>query len=361
MTIVAQIVQHLKPGGIETMALDLSAFGEDHEKSIIISLEGKKKDAIKNWPRLQKVADNIIFLDKKPGLAPSLVIRLYRILKQLNVDVIHTHHIGPLLYAGIAARLARIKCLIHTEHDAWHLNDKHRRNLQRLVILFTQPVLVADAEIVASKMREFLKVRKIKIINNGIDTQRFTPGDKYRARQYLHLPQDIKIIGCSGRLEKVKGHTTLIYALTQLPETVHIALAGIGSTEKELRKLVNTLNINHRIHFLGRIDNMPEFYRALDIFCLPSFNEGYPISPLEAQACNIHSLVTDVGGSSETLCPITGRLTPAKDSDAMALTLSKMLSQKLEDKYVNSRFFVQINGDVRNMVKAYANLRSNGV
>ena len=145
MTMVAQVVQHLIPGGIETMALDLAAFCEEHENTIIISLEGNRRSAIRNWPRLQAVANKLIFLDKKPGLDPLLIIRLRGLFKRLGVDVVHTHHIGPLLYAGTAARLAGIKGLIHTEHDAWHLKDPRRRKLQRSIIRLTRPSRRAQA------------------------------------------------------------------------------------------------------------------------------------------------------------------------------------------------------------------------
>lgn len=357
MTTVVQVVQHLIPGGIETMALDLTAFCEAHEKTIIISLEGNHLSAVSNWPRLQAVADQLIFLDKKPGLRPSLILRLCRLFKRLGVDVVHTHHIGPLLYAGTAARLAGINCLIHTEHDAWHLNEPRRRKLQRWVNRLTRPSLVADAETVAAKMRHYLKLENIRVIRNGIDTERFTPGDQKKARQVLGLPQDVPLIGCSGRLEAVKGQKILIDALAQLDPSVHLALAGTGSIEAELRHLVRNLNLGKRVHFLGRIDEMPGFYQALDIFCLPSLNEGLPLSPLEAQACDIPAVVTDVGGSSETLCPLSGELIPAENVDAMAVTLSKMLVSHPRKFHTGPRGFVQKQGDVRLMARAYAELR----
>ena len=358
MDTVIQVVQHMRPDGIETMALDLADFCEQHERTFIISLEGDIESAIHHWPRLKPVADRLIFLGKKPGLAPVLIFRLSQLFKKLKAGTVHTHHIGPLLYAGMAARLSRIKCLIHTEHDAWHLNDPRQRNLQRWAVRLIQPQLVADANSVADGMRQQLHYTKdIRVIHNGIDTERFIPGDQRKARQYFALPQNVEIIGCSGRMEEVKGQKTLIYALTQLPHTIHLALAGTGSTETGLRHLVQTLGLNSRVHFLGRIDEMPTFYQTLNIFCLPSLNEGLPLSPLEAQACGIPTVVTNVGGSRETLCPASGMLIPAGDADAMASTLRRMLNQPHE---TSPRHFVQQHGDVRMMARGYATLRHAG-
>jgi glycosyltransferase involved in cell wall biosynthesis len=354
---IIQVVQHLRPGGIESLALDLTSFCGGNEKTFIISLEGELGSALKAWPRLKPFSSQLIFLNKKQGSEPGLIPKLIKIFKRLDPSTVHTHHIGPLLYAGAAARIAQVKQLIHTEHDAWHLNQRKRRVLQRTIIKLLKPTLVADAANVASQMRQQLQYNQpIKVINNGIDTERFIPGNKSFAREVLLLAQNIKLIGCSARLEKVKGQAILIDALSHLPDVVHIALAGVGSNEKALRAQVQQLGLQHRVHFLGRIDNMPKFYQALDLFCLPSLNEGFPLSSLEAQSCNIPTVVTDVGAACETLCPKSGKLIPANNADIMAEVFKQMLSDTNNQK---PRLFVQQHGDVRNMVSAYAAMREN--
>ena len=304
MKTIIQVVQHLRPGGIEIIALDLLTFAQKDEKTIIVSLEGSLQSAIKHWPKLADYRDNLIFVNKQPGLSPSLIKKLVNIFKQSKADAIHTHHIGPLLYAGLAARLSGIKHLIHTEHDAWHLNNKKRCLIQRVAINILQPNLVADAQTVADNMQQKLQYKhKITVIRNGINSQYYKPGSYLNARKALNLPANVQLIGCSGRMEKVKGQSVLINALSALSQNVHLAFAGSGSTEQSLRNLVKKLNLNQRVHFLGHLDDMPTFYQALDLFCLPSLNEGLPLSPLEAQACNIKTLVTDVGASRENIMP----------------------------------------------------------
>ncbi|MBW2187346.1 MAG: glycosyltransferase [Deltaproteobacteria bacterium] len=355
MNTVIQVVQHLRPGGIETLSLDLSCFAGADEKIIIVSLEGDQETALAAWPRLKPFKEQLIFLDKQPGLKADLVAQLIRVFKKNAAQAVHTHHIGPLLYAGLAARLAGVKHLIHTEHDAWHLRVYKRRLLQRWAIRLLQPVLVADAQTVANNMRAHLQCRDpITVIRNGIDSEYFLPGNKLMARAHFNLPTDIQIIGCSGRMEEVKGQAVLIHALQKLPLTVHVALAGSGSLEIYLRQLAAQLGLQERVHFLGHIDDMPCFYQALDLFCLPSLNEGLPLSPLEAQACNIVTLVTDVGGAKETLCPTSGEFIAANDSEIMAETLLNMLRNPSNFK---PRPYVQQHGDVRVMAKAYADLR----
>ena len=355
MKTIVQVVQHLRPGGIEIIALDLLSFSQHDEKTIIVSLEGDIEAAIKHWPKLEAYRDCLIFLDKQPGLKASVVRALMDIFKKTDAYAIHTHHIGPLLYAGIAARLTGIKQFTHTEHDAWHLNDKKRCLIQRIAIKLLRPTLVADAQAVADNMREKLKYHgAITVIRNGINSEQFVPGDQQLAREKLNLPSAVQLIGCSGRMEKVKGQSVLIRALPELPENTHLALAGSGSIEQALHALVDKLGLSERVHFLGHIDQMPTFYQALDLFCLPSLNEGLPLSPLEAQACNIRTLVTDVGASKETLSPESGEFVVANDPIAMADMLITMLTNQNK---AQPRAFVQEYGDVKVMAQAYANLR----
>jgi len=357
VTTVVHVVQHLKPGGIETMALDLIDFGGVNERTYIISLEGKKEHAIEQWPRLKPYAENIIFFNKQPGKTPLLIVKLARLLKKLKANVVHTHHIGPLLYGGLAAKLARTNCLIHTEHDAWHLNDPRRCSVQKTLLRLIQPILVADAQTVAETIRRQLNIDAIKIIPNGIDTGRFIPGNKIKAREELQLPTQIKLIGCSGRLEHVKGQHILIDALHELPSEVHLVLAGSGTMEANLHQQVSQLKLNERVHFLGRIDNMPTFYQSLDLFCLPSLNEGFPLSPLEAQSCGIPSLVSDVGGARETLCVECSEYVPSNNATLMAKSLFTMLNKHYS---TSPRDFIVKHGDVRLMAERYAALRPVG-
>ena len=347
------------------MALDLCSFAQSRKKPLIISLEGSYHEALRHWPRLKRYNSRVIFLNKQPGIKPFLVLRLSRLLKRIGADAVHTHHLGPLLYAGLAARLAGIKHLVHTEHDAWHLNNPRHRQLQKAIIRLTQPLLVADAHIVASAMCRQLDIGKVEVVTNGIDTEYFKPGQKSLARKALALPQDVALIGCSGRLETVKGHRFLFQALGDLPQDVHLALAGEGSMRQQLLGLAGELGLSQRIHFLGRVDYMPRFYQALDVFCLPSINEGMPLSPLEAQACDVPTLVTDVGAASETLCPNTGVLIPAKDVDALSQNLMRVLNTHLKASNPSTqpspRAFVKNHCDVRLMAQAYYQLQTRGV
>lgn len=348
-----QIVQHLQPGGIETLALDLCRFAQQNRSAYIISLEGTKAEALVNWPRLQTIADQLVFLNKPQGWSVPTLWHLIKTLRTLRAERVHTHHIGPMLYGGLAARLAGIQQWIHTEHDAWHWQNAQHRRIARWCIERLHPLLVADAGLVAQQMQRQLPGIITDVVYNGIDTHRFCPGNQSHARELLGLPQAAQLIGCAARLHPVKGQQRLITLLKHFPSSVKLVLAGEGETRAQLEDLVAQLALTERVIFLGAVENMPAFYRAIDVFCLTSDFEGLPLSPLEAQACGTPAIVTDVGGARETVCQTTGAVVPLDDKHALIQAVAnRFMAQPLQ----SPRQFIEQQYDVRKMVAEYQSL-----
>lgn len=347
---LVHIVQHLVPGGIESMALEMLRTTPEDIEVHIVSLEGERTSALRAWPRLAADAHRLHFLDKPPGVSLPTWWRLVRTLRALRADVIHTHHIGPLLYGASAARVLGIRHRLHTEHDAWHLNAPQRRELMSFCLRFFRPTLVADADLVATAIRHAIPHATPAIIHNGIDTTRFQPGEARHAREALGLPLTGCLIGCAARLETVKGVDIAIAAMAQLPADYHLAIAGQGSQRSALETLAQRLGVSARVHFLGLVNEMPVFYQALDTFCLPSRQEGLPLSLLEAQACGIPVVAARVGGCVEAICPQTGQLVPAEDPHnlASALFASRSIAPRL-----SPRDFVVNHRDLRAMTHRY--------
>ncbi len=352
--VVVHVVQHLLPGGIESLCLEMLLKSKD-VKVHIISLEGTFQEMSSKWPRLLKLAPRLHFVNKPAGFKPSVVWQVARLMRRLNAKVIHTHHIGPLLYGGMAAKLAGIKTHIHTEHDAWHLeNAKHKKIVKRCIRLL-KPKLIADADVVAQALIKAVPECSPSVIHNGVDTGKFKPGIQSRARRLLNLPPDTSLVGCAARMQQVKGHDILLDAMFRLPSGVHLALAGGGPEEERLRQQVKDLKLDERVHFLGLVQDMPAFYQAIDIFCLASRAEGMPLSPLEAQACGTPAVITNVGGSAESLCKDSGFLVEPQDSVELANTISTALSKP---EKANPRNFVMRERNLQGMLGAYQALHA---
>ena len=355
--VIVQVVQHLRPGGIETMALDLLDQLATKADVYIFSLEGNKKSSLAHWPRLQAHSQQLHFFDKAPSTKLQLIRTLARRLKKVGATAVHTHHIGPLLYGGAAAKLLGLTH-IHTEHDAWHLNSASNRHLQNLLIRLLKPKLVADCDAVAQLLQRYYPFSQPEVILNGIDTERFTPISEKERKQHrknFNLPANLYLIGCAARLETVKGHKYLLRALTYCPEDTGLVLAGSGSLRRYLEREAEYLGIEHRVFFLGHIDDIVPFYHAIDLFCLPSLNEGLPLSPLEAQACGVPVIATDVGGCGSILCPETSELVKPGSSQALINAINKL---KTLPTASNPRPFVLKTSSLQQTASAYFELLS---
>lgn len=351
--VIVHVVQHLKPGGIESFALEFQRAAQPHFDVHIISLE---KQSIGNyWNNTDGFKDFIHMLNKKPGWQANIFTQLKQFFEQVNPMYVHTHHIGPLIYGGIAAKLAKVNHVIHTEHDAWHLADKKARFLQKLVVSIVKPIYVADAYFVAQEVNRLMPLANPFVIPNGVDTNKFKPATTCKKELIAQagLPSDMKFIGCAARLEAIKSHDVLIKAIQQLPSNVALLLAGTGSLQAQLQELVCTLGLEQRVFFLGHVENMSSFYSLLDVFCLSSSNEGLPLSPMEAQACGVPAVLTDVGGCKEAVCRKTGLVVQPNNAELLGEALNKVLNQKMRQ---SPRAFIKNHRSMKKMINQYISL-----
>ena len=375
MKTIVHVVQHLRPGGIECLVLEIMKYNLDAENGdrvLIVSLEGRKDHVVSQWPRLKAYEDHIYCLNKPSGWCVKTSLELTAIINAIGADAIHTHHIGPLLYGGFAARMAGLQYHIHTEHDAWHLSSRRRQLLEKLLLKLFKPTLVADASFVADQLERAEMNYPAHTIHNGIDAEYFTAGDKILARnrlsidkwliQHKHNVKCTKLIGCAGRLVAVKGHCYLLQAMTHLSDDTVLVLAGEGEEFQNILQSAKELQLENRVLLLGAISDMRSFYQAIDIFAMASLNEGLPLSPLEAQACNVPVVLTDVGACNEACCSDTGILVPSQSGTALAWGI-RMQIKKLSSGHVKKlspRSFVETQRSLSSMVRQYQLLIDEG-
>jgi glycosyltransferase involved in cell wall biosynthesis len=359
---IVHVVQHLRPGGLEVMALELARIQARGHPTLVVSLDGDLETTLECWPRLQAQRDQLIFMGKEPGVDPWLALRLRSLFRRLGAVGVHTHHVGPLLYAGPAARLAGVTRRVHTEHDAWHLQNASRRRIMRCALIATNPVLIADAPYVADAVARALSRPPPRVILNGVDTDRFSPGDRIAARRALGLPDHGRIIGIAARLERVKGVDLAIDALASVPGAL-LAIAGGGSERESLQMQAASLGLAERVRFLGHLDDTLPLYRAIDLLCLPSRAEGLPLALLEAQSTGTPVVAMRVGGVSAGVDPATGVLVDPEQPGALARALQAQAPQEGAVREctgariaASPRTFVERTASLNAMASAYTSL-----
>ncbi|MEP3629691.1 MAG: glycosyltransferase [Hyphomicrobiales bacterium] len=345
------IVQRMAPGGIELLVRDLASQLPGDNR--IFSLDGTRKQLINAWPALEPHAKQIRGFSKKPGINMSLLLELRSTFKQLKPHAVVTHHVGPLIYAGLAARLANVPIIAHVEHDVWHYGHPRRRMLTKAVCSVVRPRIVGVSMTAADTLADITGSKDVRVITNGVDTKRFTPEDREEVRKRWDIPVNAPVIGAVGRLEMVKGHDVLLEAMIGLPDNIICVIAGAGSQMVPLQEKAKALGIADQVKFLGNVPDTSSIYSAFDVLCLPSRAEGLPLTILEAQSCGVPVVATDVGSVRDAVCPDIGRVVPAEEPEEMAVSLLEMLRQT---EIPSPRSFVSENFSWNSTLASYSQL-----
>jgi len=180
-----------------------------------------------------------------------------------------------------------------------------------------------------------LDAERCQVVGNGVDTNRFTPEPKAEARARLGLSDDDQVLVTVGGLVERKGFHRVIAAMPGLldrhPRLNYLVVGGPspeGDITSNLKQQVADLGLADRVHFLGpvRPDELKWPLSAADVFVLASRNEGWANVILEAMACGLPVVATDVGGNTEVLCgPEFGSIVPFGDDAALTAALDGAL------------------------------------
>lgn len=197
--------------------------------------------------------------------------------------------------------------------------------------------------------------KKMVVIPNGIDTERFKPDLDARVtvRAEWGIPEQKILIGLVGRLDPMKDHPTFLRAaalLYQQRQDVCFVCVGTGSEDyaQELYQLTRELGISDRVIWAGARADMPRVYNALDISVCSSYGEGFPNVIGEAMACGIPCVVTDVGDSA-LIVKDAGVVVPPQNPEALAAGLALCLEKNASTMKIKARSHIIQNFSVQNL------------
>lgn len=290
---VMQIIPDLGIGGaeimVENLSLQLTKKGFDVK---IISLYNHNSAITE---RLEKNNIQVIYLDKKLGFDWKIAVRLYKLMKEYQPDVVHTH-----LYAasyGISASvIAKVPIKVHTIHNlATKEFSKINRIINKVFYHYYGVVPVSISPLIKQTVRKEYRLAEnsVAMIYNGIDLKKSLP-----KADYAFNNEKINIIHI-GSFKEQKNHIGLLRSFKivcdQFPNT-NLRLIGTGELEEQIRNCVRTLKLENNVEFLGLKANVFSFLNSADIFVFPSLWEGMPISLIEAMATGLPIVATGVGG-----------------------------------------------------------------
>jgi len=266
--------------------------------------------------------------------------RFESLISRTQAAIVYVNNLTGLA-AAFAARRSRIPCIWHVRelfddvggemHPPW----PGGKALARYFLRRCGDRIVVISRAVQEDVLGSVAQDRTVVVPNAVDEMFFRESRSVEeARRQLGLPPDGPIIGVPGTLRPVKGHDFFLEAFAQVVRAksdVLAAFAGDGESQfrRSLEYRVSELGLGGRVVFLGTVADMPAFYRACDVICIPSRSESFGRTAIEAFAVGTPVVSTAVGGLAETIRHgETGLLTPYGDAQSLAADVVQLLNDR---------------------------------
>ena len=332
--LIVHVIHHLGVGGLENGLVNLiNHIPPQRYRHAIVCLKGYSDF------RQRIIRDNveIVALHKREGQDFSVYLNLFKTLRRLKPDIVHTRNLGTM-EGQLIAVLAGARARVHGEHgrDVFDLYGKNRKyNLLRKAIRpFVHHFIAVSKDLEGWLVNTVgATPERINQIYNGVDSVRFHPGNRERVRaaEFGEPPEgffteNTFVIGSVGRMTEVKNFPGLIRAflllLKEVPfarERFRLLVIGEGNSRQVCLDMLREAGAETLAWFPGERADIPELMRAMNLFVLPSLGEGISNTILEAMSTALPVIATSVGGNVELVkAGHTGTLVPPDEPVAMA-------------------------------------------
>ncbi len=327
MTILL-LANHLNTGGITAYLYGLCRclHGRDGIRMVVASRGGNRE---KDFSMLGVTCLRVP-LTTKCEVSPKVLWSYWRLgpmVKVLKVDVIHANTRVTQVLAALLSRRCGVPYM-STCHGYFKV-----RLPRRLVPCWGRKV-IAISEPVRRHLVEDFKVppERVVLIRHGIDLKRFfarTPQEKAALRRFWSIPEDAKVVGHIGRLSVVKGQIYFLEAARTLLDRrgdCLFLLIGEGPEKAALRAAVERWGLEPRVRLAASTKDLSLALSLMDVFVMPSLEEGLGLSVLEAQAQGVPVVASRVGGLRDIVEDgVTGRLVAPRDAAGLADAIEGLL------------------------------------
>jgi glycosyltransferase involved in cell wall biosynthesis len=320
-------------GGAERQAMVLAkGLRQRGWRVSMVALSGTGGTAV---AELRESGVAFISLEMRKGLADLRGwLRFHRWLWRERPDVVHAH----LPHAAWLARWSRLAAPVPVVIDTLHSSYTGKRG-RRVGYgcsrwLPDHVTAVSHATAASHLAAGMVCEEHLSVLGNGIELETWQTDPRVRsaARRELGLANEFLWIAV-GRLEAVKDYPTLLRVLASEPAAAWLLVLGTGPLEGALVQLAAELGLERRVHFLGFEPNVQRWMQAADGFVLSSRYEGLPMVLLEAGACGLPAVATDVAGTREVIVDgVNGWLARSGDPEALAAAMARLMQMPIEER-----------------------------
>lgn len=297
-------------------------------------------------------------------------IKLLRIIKENNYDIVHTKLFHADIIGRISAFICRVPIIISTVENAWEWEKDSgiKQKIKNFLFKFTSLcnyTVIAVTNKIYKLLIDNVGINKhlIKVIYNGVNLTEFKLiNSEYNILKVENnLPTNVILIGAVGSLSPIKNHAMMIKAakiVLSFRKDIYFFIAGKGDA-RDLKNFALELGVSDHVVFLGERNDIPEILRGLDVYVMTSLSEGLSISLLEAMASAKAVIATNVGGNSEIINnSYCGLLIDSNDDKALAANILELASDENQRQKlgIHARKRVHEAFDIESVVKEYTSL-----
>lgn len=335
---VLHIITGLSDGGAEAVLYRLCHHDKKNQY-IVISLMDKGKYGL----LLENIGVDVYCLNMPAGkIRIAALIKLYKLIRQLNPDLVQTWMYHADLIGGVVARLAGISNIFWNIRHTTLESGKSKKSTiliaklcAHLSSFIPKGIVCCAQEAVLVHSELGYKASKMTVIGNGYDLEIFNPNHDLmvRFRNELNVDSDTVLLGMVGRFDPQKDHFGLLATLSDLKSSISdfkFSLIGrdLNSTNTALNNEIKKLDLESNLLLLDQRTDITSVMNGLDIHVLSSaFGEAFPNVLAEAMACGTPCITTDVGDAAVIVGDI-GWVVPPKDPQALAKAMLEAMEEK---------------------------------
>ena len=265
--------------------------------------------------------------------------QLKKVIENGDYDIVHCHTPNAAMITRLVCRKFRRKQglkVFYTAHGFHFYKGAPRLNwmvyypIEKFCSRFTDKLITINQEDYNLAKNKFHAGEVHYVPGVGVDLTRFEniQVDRTAKRREIGVPEDAFLLFSVGELNENKNHQIIIKALAKVNRPdVHYAIAGRGDKHDELLKLADELGVSEQVHLLGYRKDIPELNYAADVFCFPSHREGLGLAAIEAMACGLPLITSNIHGINDySEDGVTGYKCRPDDEEGFAAAICKLIT-----------------------------------
>ncbi|MBI1355616.1 MAG: N-acetyl-alpha-D-glucosaminyl L-malate synthase BshA [Acidobacteria bacterium] len=332
------IICHPTIGGSGVVAAELGiALAErGHEVHIVSYLRPVRVTEAKPRVHFHEVPVTRYPLFQYPPYTLALATKLAVLCREHPIDILHAHYAIPHAVSAYLCRqmlgegAPKIVTTLHGTDITLLGLDESFYEITRFSLQQSDGVTAVSGYLARETQERFCTDCPAEIIYNFIDLDRFSPARRDPALRAKYVCPDEFLVGHLSNFRWVKRPQDVIKIFHRVTQHIpsRLLLVGDGPDRETAERVAEELGVHDRIYFVGSDQNIEELLPLLDLFLLPSEQESFGLAALEAMACGVPVIASEVGGLPELVTEGSGFLFPVRDVEAMSRKAIEILSDR---------------------------------